>query len=58
MIFWIWGGVILVSLYSFAFAVTIWKRKNRLGAIVISLLSISILILPYFTFLKGTFLKL
>ncbi|UYZ21341.1 hypothetical protein [Mesobacillus jeotgali] len=52
MIFLIWGAVLLVSLYSFAFAVTIWKEKNKAGAIVISVLSISILILPYFTYIK------
>ena len=52
MIFLIWGTVILVSLYSFALAVTIWKQKNKVGAIVISFLSLTILILPYFTYIK------
>ncbi|MGV2940056.1 hypothetical protein AB5I83_10735 [Mesobacillus sp. LC4] len=42
----------MVSLYSLAFAVTIWKQKNRAGAVVVGLLSMAVLILPYFTYLK------
>lgn len=52
MIVLIWGAVLLVSVYSFVFAVTIWKEKNKAGAIVVSLLSVAVMILPYFTYIK------
>jgi hypothetical protein len=52
MLFVIWGGVVLVSMYSLAFGVTLWKQKNKPGAIVVILLSFSSLVLPYFTYVK------
>jgi hypothetical protein len=52
MIYLIWGMVILVCFYSLAFGVTLWKQKNKPGSIVVILLSITSLILPYFTYVK------
>ncbi|WP_170169231.1 hypothetical protein [Mesobacillus subterraneus] len=55
MLWIIWGAAGLVCLYSIAFGVTLWKQKNKSGAIVVIMLSVVSLILPYFTYVKNLF---
>jgi hypothetical protein len=42
----------LVFLYTMGFAITLWKKKNKMGAVAVFLLASFSLVLPYFTYFK------
>ncbi len=44
--------LLIITLYTFGFAVTLWKEKQKGGAIVVTFLSLLIIILPYFSIFK------
>lgn len=48
----VWVSVVMISVYSLAFAVTLWKQKNRIGSIGVIVLSCACLVLPYFTYVQ------
>ncbi|WP_284139309.1 MULTISPECIES: hypothetical protein [unclassified Virgibacillus] len=45
----IWLVMIGVFLYSFGFAITLWKRKNKAGVFIMLILAFAVLILPFFS---------
>ncbi|MBT2758230.1 hypothetical protein J7E71_20395 [Mesobacillus foraminis] len=52
MIFIIYLAVIGVVIYSCGFALSLWKQKNKPGAVVVVLMSMLALALPYLTYVK------
>ncbi len=38
----------IIILYTFGFAVTLWKGKQRLSAIAVCFLTLAIIVLPFF----------
>lgn len=44
----IFASAIAVFLYTMGFAISIWKQKNKVGAIAVSILACIAIVLPYF----------
>ncbi|MBO0961378.1 hypothetical protein J1P26_16860 [Neobacillus sp. MM2021_6] len=44
--------LIIIAIYTAGFAVTLWKEKQKFGAAAVFILTIAILILPFFSILK------
>ncbi|MFK9090831.1 hypothetical protein [Bacillus salipaludis] len=44
--------LIVISIYTAGFAVTLWKEKQKYGAAAVIFLTLAILILPLFSILK------
>jgi hypothetical protein len=52
MTFAMWVMIILMTVYSAAFSISLWKNKNKGGSLFIMLLALFILIAPYFILFK------
>ncbi len=48
----IYLAVIGVVIYTWGFALSLWRQKNKSGAIVVVVMSVIALVLPYFTYIK------
>jgi hypothetical protein len=48
----LWFIIILMVSYSVAFSISLWKDKNKSGAVVIMVFALFILIAPYFVLMK------
>lgn len=44
--------LLTIVVYTLGFAVTLWKEKQKLGATAVIFLTLSIMILPFFSILK------
>jgi uncharacterized membrane protein len=44
--------LLIITLYTFGFAITLWKEKQKSGAIAVTFLSLLIMTLPFFTIFK------
>ncbi|WP_156431186.1 hypothetical protein [Bacillus sp. FJAT-29814] len=44
--------LLAIAVYTLGFAVTLWKEKQRFGAMAVIFLTLSIMILPFFSILK------
>jgi hypothetical protein len=54
-----WGGsrlqlfiivsLIMITLYTFGFGVTLWKEKQKISALVVFFLTLAIIVLPFFS---------
>lgn len=44
--------LLIITLYTFGFAVTLWKEKQKTGAIAVTFFSLLIMILPFFSIFK------
>ena len=50
----LFAALALISVYTISFAGWTWKKKNRLGALMVFLLALAILFLPvYVIFTEG-----
>jgi hypothetical protein len=52
MIILLWLLVIMVFLYTMGFALSLWKNKNKIGAIAVFFLAVFAIVLPYLTYFK------
>ncbi|SEM60598.1 hypothetical protein SAMN05192533_10444 [Mesobacillus persicus] len=48
----IWISVFVIFLYTMGFAFSLWKKKNKVGAIAVTFLAFSALVLPYFSYFQ------
>lgn len=44
--------LLIITLYTFGFAVTLWKAKQKSGAIVVTFLSMLIIVLPFLSIFR------
>lgn len=49
----LWAGIIVVVLYTIGFGHTLWKKKNKLGALAVFMLACLAILLPYFTYFRS-----
>lgn len=47
-----WLIMITMVIYTVGFAVTLWKGRNKPGAIAVFLLAIGIVVVPFFSVLR------
>ncbi|MDR7078115.1 hypothetical protein J2Y03_003165 [Neobacillus niacini] len=45
-------ALIAIAVYTFGFAVTLWREKQKMGAVAVFFLTLSIIVLPFFSVLK------
>ncbi|HWL24433.1 MAG TPA: hypothetical protein VNR38_11900 [Ureibacillus sp.] len=48
----VWITMIGMFLYTVGFSIELWKQKNKLGSIAVSVLAVSIVIVPFFSILN------
>ncbi|MBS4215532.1 hypothetical protein [Neobacillus rhizophilus] len=41
--------LLVIILYSFGFGITLWKEKQKLGALAVFFLCLTIVVLPFFS---------
>jgi len=41
--------LLIITIYTFGFAVTMWKEKQKLGAVAVFFLTLAMIILPFFS---------
>ncbi|WP_154676048.1 hypothetical protein [Bacillus dakarensis] len=46
------GALLVIILYSFGFAVTLWREKNKIGSIAVNFLCLLMAVLPFFSYFK------
>jgi hypothetical protein len=44
--------LLIITLYTFGFAITLWKEKQKTGAMAVTFLSLLIIILPFISIYK------
>ena len=44
--------LLLITLYTLGFAITLWKGKQKFGAFMVFILSLAIIVLPFFSIFK------
>lgn len=46
-------AIVVVFVYTIGFARVLWKEKNKIGSIAVSILACVALVLPYFTYFRN-----
>ncbi|CAM3905987.1 hypothetical protein [Mesobacillus thioparans] len=50
MVLIMWIAIALIILYYFLLGITLWRQKNKIGSIVVILLSLACIALHYFSY--------
>ncbi|WP_164745620.1 hypothetical protein [Neobacillus mesonae] len=43
--------LLVIAIYTFGFAISLWKEKQKMGAIAVIFLVLTIMVLPFFSVL-------
>ncbi|MGG1674858.1 hypothetical protein ACIFOT_03805 [Neobacillus sp. NRS-1170] len=42
-------GLLIIAMYTFGFGMTLWKEKQKMGAVAVFFLTLSLIVLPFFS---------
>ncbi|MBP1933910.1 hypothetical protein [Ammoniphilus resinae] len=44
--------LLIITIYTFGFAVSMWKEKRKLGAVAVFFLTLTMIVLPFFSIFR------
>lgn len=47
-----WTFILIIVVYTLGFSITLWKEKNKVGSIAVFSLTMSVIILPFFSVIQ------